>query len=307
MSLPVEYIPGQPDRPGFEDFFGGWLTECRGLILVVDCGVGSGAGDMVRRLKARLGERDLDYVLLTHIHLDHAGALGEIFQAWPRARAVVHEKGRRHLAEPGRLWAGTREVMGELADMYGRPTPVDPGCLIGHREAGLPGLRLWETPGHAAHHLSFRLEDTWFPGEVGGVPYLWEGRLHNRPATPSRFSLALARASLDLIQAEPDGPACFPHFNRQLPLGEVLSSCRRQLDFWSGLLTRPEAGPRPGESRAERLDRLADQLWNEDPELAPLRALPPVEIRRERFFLRNNVAGLLENFEPENAAEEAGG
>jgi len=301
LTLQLEYIPSQPGRPGFNDFFGGWLTECRGRTVLVDCGVGGGAEDMVRRLRARLGVRDLDYVLLTHIHLDHAGVLGEIFRAWPRARAVVHEKGRRHLVDPERLWAGTREVMGELADMYGRPEPLDPGRLIGHHEADLPGLRLWETPGHAAHHLSFRLEETWFPGEVAGCPYLWEGKVHNRPATPSRFDLAQARASLDLILAEPDGPACFPHFTSRMPMKEALILGRRQLDLWSGLLKRPEAARRPGESRAERLGRLADLLWREDPDLAILSALPPAEIWREKFFLSNNIAGFLENFEDENA------
>jgi len=297
MALTVEYIPGQPGRPGFDWFFGGWLAEFRGLWVLVDCGVGGGAEDLVRRLKARLGERDLDYVLLTHIHLDHAGGLGAIFRAWPRARAVLHEKGIRHLAEPERLWAGTREVMGELADMYGRPEPLDPGRLISHREASLPGLNLWETPGHAAHHLSYRLEETWFPGEVGGCPHLWEGRSHNRPATPSRFSLDLALASLDRLLAEPDGPASFPHLPRQRPLREILLLGRRQLDFWVEFLRRPEALPRPGESPPERLDRLTERLWLEDRELAPLHNLPPVEISRERFFLRNNLAGLLECLE----------
>ena len=296
MPLPVEYIPSQPGRPGFDDFFGGWLTECQGLTVLVDCGVGGGAADMLRRLRARLGERDLDYVLLTHIHLDHAGTLGEIFQAWPRALAVVHEKGRRHLAEPERLWAGTREVMGELADMYGQPSPLDPGRLIGHREAYLPGLVIWETPGHAAHHLSFRLEETWFPGEVAGCPYLWEGRLYSRPTTPSRFDLTQAISSLDLLLAEPDGPAYFPHFTSQLPFREALILGRRQLHFWADILGRPEAAIRPGEGRAERLGRLADQLWRQDPNLSPLGSLPPAEIWRERFFLANNIAGFLENF-----------
>ncbi|MDR2725946.1 MAG: hypothetical protein LBC90_07825, partial [Candidatus Adiutrix sp.] len=221
----------------------------------------------------------------------------EIFRAWPRARAVAHEKGLCHLADPERLWAGTREVMGELADMYGRPEPLDPDRLISHREVDLPGLRLWETPGHASHHLSFRLEEVWFPGEIAGCPHLWEGRLYNRPATPSRFSLKLALASLDRLGSEPDGPACFPHFIKELPFKEALLLGRRQLEFWSEFLKQPEAARQPGESLAERLDRLADSLWLADPLLAPLRDLPPAEIGRERFFLRNNINGLLENFE----------
>jgi glyoxylase-like metal-dependent hydrolase (beta-lactamase superfamily II) len=295
----LQYIPSQSDRPGFNDFFGGWLTESGGLTILVDCGVGGGAADMVRRLKVSLGEKDLDYVLLTHIHLDHAGALGEIFKAWPKARAVVHEKGRRHLAEPERLWAGTREVMGELADMYGQPAPLDPERLISHREADLPGLRIWETPGHAPHHLSFRLKDTWFPGEVGGCPHIWAGRGHSRPATPSRFNLGLALNSIQLLLREPDGPACFPHFPVLVPMREALLLGRRQLILWAGILSGPQAHPQPGESRAERLDRLSDLLWQEDPEMAVLNNFPPDELWREKFFTRNNAAGLLEYFEEE--------
>ena len=300
--MKVEFVCGRPNRPEFGEMFGGWLTESAGRAILVDAGVGSGAADLVRRLKDRLGEKPLDYVLLTHIHMDHAGGLSEIFRAWPGARVVVHEKGRPHLVEPERLWEGTRKVMGELADMYGRPTPLDPARLIPHRQADLQGLTIVETPGHAAHHLSFRLEDTWFAGEAGGCPYLWAGRCYNRPATPPRYYPAVMLASIDLLLAEPDGPAYFAHTHERMALREVLTAYKKQLNFWDGLLRRPSAARRPGESPADQLNRLTDRLFREDPLLDPLNALPPAELWREKYFVRNSVEGFLGYY-----AEEAAG
>ena len=294
--MPLEYIPSRPaGRPEFGDVFGGWLTESAGRTFLVDTGLGSGAADMVERLKARLGGRNLDCVLLTHIHLDHAGGLGEIFRTWPETLAVVHEKGRRHLAEPDRLWLKTREVMGELAEVYGRPASLDPSRLIPHREADWPGLTILETPGHASHHLSFRLENTWFVGEAGGCPYLWEGRCYTRPATPPPFRLEIALASIDRLLREPDGRACFAHTPEKLTLKAVLEAGRRQLAFWNDLL-KPRVVPRPGESREARLDRLTGLVLREDPELRPITAMPPAVQWRERLFIRNSVEGFLEHF-----------
>ena len=297
--MEADFICGRPNRPEFGEMFGGWLAESRGRTFMVDTGVGGGAAELVRGLKAKLGGRPLDYVLLTH--MDHAGGLGEIFRAWPEARAVVHLKGRPHLAEPERLWAGTRQVMGELAEMYGRPEPLDPARLIPHTQADLPGLLIVETPGHAAHHLSYRLEGTWFIGEAGGCPYFLDGRLHNRPATPPRYYPAVMLTSLERLLAEPDGPAYCAHTHERLPLRAVLTSCREQLLFWDDFLRRPQAAPRPDESRAEHLTRLTDQLFQADPRLAPLQTLPPTDQWREKYFLRNSVEGFLVYYEEEAA------
>ncbi len=295
--MKVEFIHGTPSRPEFGAMFGGWLTEHGGRTFLIDCGVGSGGPTLVRRLQSRLGGRPLDYVLLTHIHLDHAGALGDLARAWPDLRVVAHQKGLAHLARPDRLWVSTQEVMGEVADVYGRPTPTERSRLISHTEAGIPGLHIIETPGHAPHHLSFRLGETMFVGEAGGCPYFHEGRLLSRPATPPRYFPEETLGSIERLLAEPDaGPAYFGHTAEALPFHEVLHRCRAQLLFWDELLQRPEAARRAGEGFREQLDRLADLVIREDFNYAPLTALAPPDLWRERCFLRNNIEGFLDHY-----------
>lgn len=303
--MKVEFISGEVKRPEIGDMFGGWLTEHDGRTFMIDCGVGGGAESLAGRLADRLGGRDLDFVLLTHIHLDHSGGLSEIMKKWPAVKVVAHEKGLRHLCDPERLWHSTREVMGELADLYGRPFPLNPAALIPHTEADLPGLTIFETPGHAPHHLSYRLGGTMFVGEAGGCPHFLNGRLCNRPATPPRYFPARTFESIDLLLREKDETAYFAHTHERLPYHESLRLCKEQLVFWADFLRRPEAAVREGEDSRDYLARLTDRLFEEDPILGPLNSLPPMDLWREKFFMRNSLEGFVQHLAEE--AEAGGG
>lgn len=299
--MKVEFIFGAPNRPEFGEMFGGFLTEYNGQIFLIDCGVGSGAKDMVARLKERLQGRPVDWLLLTHIHMDHAGALAEILHTWPETRAVTHEKGLRHLVEPARLWASTKEVMGELAEMYGEPEPVDQARLIAHTACGIEGLKILETPGHAVHHLSFSLGGAMFAGEAGGCPYLWGSKLYSRPATPPSYFPSVTLGSVERLLQEPDGPGYFAHTHEEIPLHACLHLFKKQLYLWDEVLRRPESARKEGESPAEQLERLTDLVFEADENLWPLRGLPPADLWRERFFMRNSVKGFLRHYEDEAA------
>lgn len=305
--MQVDFIYGNPSRPECGDLFGGWLTEYNGNIFMVDCGVGSGGPSLVRRLKERLDGRRLDYVLLTHIHLDHAGGLGAIFQAFPETKAIVHKKGLRHLVEPERLWAGTVKVMRELAEMYGHPQPIDPARLIPHTEARMTGLKIFETPGHAPHHLSYRLGPIMFAGEAAGCPYHYKGLLYNRPATPPRYCPEITDNSIEKLLKESDGSAYCAHYHHAVPLHDCLRLYRKQLAFWDEHLRRPEAVQRAGENYADWLDRLTDGLFQADPNLGPLLCMAEegeVNLWAERYFIRNAVEGFIQYYQEEKQAAE---
>lgn len=304
--MKVEFLPGIPNRPEFGEMFGGWFTEYDGQTFMVDCGVGTGAESLAARLAERLGGRGLDYVLMTHIHMDHAGGLGEITKRWPGVKIVVHELGIKHLIRPERLWESTQKVMGELAALYGRPTPISPAALIPHNEANLPYLRIFETPGHAAHHLSFRLGEAMFVGEAGGCPYLLNGRLYNRPATPPRYFPAETFASIDILMGEKDREAYFAHTHGPVPYRECFEICKKQLIFWEDFLKSPAGAVKEGESRMQYLTRMTGDLFNADPSLGPLASLPPVDLWRETYFMRNSVEGFVRYLEEAgNAKGEA--
>jgi glyoxylase-like metal-dependent hydrolase (beta-lactamase superfamily II) len=111
-------------------------------------------------------------LLLTHIHLDHAGASGSLVRRWPDLEVYVHERGARHMADPGRLLESARRLYGDDMDrLWGEFVAVPEANL--HELAGgetLPGgFEVAYTPGHASHHVSYLHDGTAFVGDVGGV------------------------------------------------------------------------------------------------------------------------------------------
>jgi glyoxylase-like metal-dependent hydrolase (beta-lactamase superfamily II) len=132
---------------------------------------------------------DLRHVLLTHVHLDHAGASGHLARANPGLAVHVHADAARHLADPGRLVASTRRTFGEAHDrLWGEVLPVPAAQLRGWRPGDPPpvrGLRALPTPGHIAHHLAWEAEriGVLFSGDSLGIVLDPDGPSH--PATPA--------------------------------------------------------------------------------------------------------------------------
>jgi glyoxylase-like metal-dependent hydrolase (beta-lactamase superfamily II) len=153
---------------------------------------------------AGLGSEDLRWLVVTHIHLDHAGAVGDMAQAFPNATVVVHEKGARHLVDPSRLIDSASRVYGPLLDdLYGRMLPVAEQRLLAAGDGVTLDigngrrLRLVDSPGHAKHHHAVLDEQTGtlLVGDAVGVQLPDLGVL--RPASPPPdFDLEEAVASL---------------------------------------------------------------------------------------------------------------
>lgn len=197
----------------------------------------------VPRLLAALDALDLDveavdWVIPTHVHLDHAGGVGGLLQHLPRARVLVHPRGARHLVEPAKLWAGATAVYGEaeMARSYGHIVPVPADRLdLSHdgqtiELAGRP-LRIAETPGHARHHHCVWDEATrgWFTGDTFGISYpelaCPAGAWIFPTTTPVQFEPEPLEASYRrLLAARPDC-VYLTHFGRVTGvarLGELL-------------------------------------------------------------------------------------
>lgn len=149
------------------------VRSSRGPVLV-ETGPESLYGNLERAVQAQgFALEDIRHVLVTHIHLDHAGA------AWRLARhgaqVYVHPVGVPHLQDPGRLMASARRIYQEQMDpLWGRMEAIDPGRIVALEDGqtvhlGDVSLQAIHTPGHAIHHLTFRLEDGLFTGDVGGI------------------------------------------------------------------------------------------------------------------------------------------
>jgi len=157
----------------------------------------------------------------------------------PKAKVIVHPRGAPHLANPEKLWQQSKEVMGNIAEMYGKPEPVPEERIIAATD-GMTfdignniRLKVVETIGHASHHLSYcePLSEGIFPGDAAGI-YLNEIDVIV-PTTPSPFRLDIALASLDkLISLKPE-VLYYSHFGKAYNAVEKLQTYAQQLKLWA--------------------------------------------------------------------------
>jgi len=211
----------------------------------VDCG----ANSSVPNLMAALGEHDIapdavDYLLLTHIHLDHAGGAGALMRDLPNATVVVHPRGAAHLSEPAKLEAGTRATYGDAVydTLYGElvPIPADRIHAAEDNEVirlGNSRLHCLHTPGHALHHIAYYDEDAnaVFTGDIFGISY----RVFDNPAgepfifpttTPTQFDPDQMHASIERIAALEPEAVYLTHYSRVGDVQRLAKTLHRDVD-----------------------------------------------------------------------------
>jgi glyoxylase-like metal-dependent hydrolase (beta-lactamase superfamily II) len=187
-----------------------------------------------------IGPADLATVVVTHIHLDHAGGTGDIAAMFPDAEVVVHERGARHLADPSRLMSSARMVWGDQLDaLFGRlaPTPAERIRTVDETGAiDLGGGRYLDshyTPGHARHHVGLidSLSGDLYVGDAAGVYIPDTGDL--RPATPPPdFDLPTALQSLRTFSLLRPSRLLFSHYGPVEAVDETLDRAAEEIRVW---------------------------------------------------------------------------
>lgn len=235
-TVDAEYI-----RPGIASIH---LLIADGHAALFDTGTSLSLRPVIEVLKIKgLSETDVDFVIPTHVHLDHAGGAGTMMHAFPNATMIVHPRGAPHMADPTKLWAGTVAVYGEekARALYGEVVPVDPERTIVANdglELDFHGrtLRFLDTPGHARHH--FCVIDTGnriiFAGDTMGISYrMFDGS--NGPflfptSSPVQFEPEALHQSIDrLVQTDPRS-VYLTHFGRISPTPSLIDSLHSQID-----------------------------------------------------------------------------
>jgi glyoxylase-like metal-dependent hydrolase (beta-lactamase superfamily II) len=198
-----------------------------------------------------IGACDLATVVVTHIHLDHAGGVGDIASMFGGAQVVVHEKGARHLADPSRLMASARMVYGDALDvLFGSMKPVPADRLrtlddVGTIDLG-DGRRLssYYSPGHARHHVGLvdSQSGDLYVGDAAGVYIPETGDL--RPATPPPdFDLSVALASIDRFASLDPSRLLFSHYGPVTSVASTLERSAEEISVWvSATRAAREAG-----------------------------------------------------------------
>ncbi len=288
-----------PGREGFRRFISAWLYRDAQLTFVVDPGPLATLPLLLTALRRCQVER-LDLILLTHIHIDHAGATGALLREFPQARVVCHAEGVRHLVAPEKLWQGSLKVLGELAQDYGEIVPVAQTAFVAEEQWPTLPLQVVATPGHAVHHQSYLLADLLFAGEVAGVRSPSPAGLYMRPATPPRFDLAIALASVERVLALQPQSLVFAHYGLVPQAQHHLRLARRQLLLWvQGCIRTADL------AEDEQPAAFWRYLLTHDAEFARFGGLAADIQARERYFFSNSHRGMRDYVAGLNAAQRA--
>jgi glyoxylase-like metal-dependent hydrolase (beta-lactamase superfamily II) len=234
-------------------------------------------------------------VLLTHIHLDHAGASGSLVRRWPEVEVYVHERGARHMANPERLLDSARRLYGADMDrLWGEFLAVPEDnlrVLVGAETIEIEGtpetFEVAYTPGHASHHVSYLHRGTAFVGDVGGVR-ITPDSLTVPPTPPPDIDLEAWHQSLDRVRAWSPDRLAFTHFGSAEDVESQLDELAARLDDWAA------------RAREQTLGEFTDEIRNEiaagaapGTPLAFEQAAPPEQLYAglRRYWSKREEAG----------------
>jgi glyoxylase-like metal-dependent hydrolase (beta-lactamase superfamily II) len=259
--------------------------------------VESGPTSSIPTLLAGLKELDVkfeavEFVAVTHVHLDHGGGVGTLLKSLPNAKVIVHPRGMPHLIDPERLWSSSQKVLGFVSGIFGKPEPVTKDRIIPVTEGIFDlgngaKLTVTETVGHASHNLSFQesFNDGVFPGDAAGT-YLPEFDVVV-PTTPPPFYLDSALASLDkLINLKPT-VLYFSHFGKATKGVQRLKDYRLQLQLWAEIA---EEGVKNNWS----LEQVRDKIIAEDKAMSLVADFIKSHRIYSKTVLENCVRGFIE-------------
>lgn len=217
-----------------------YVLSGNGQVALVDVGPTTSLPTLLDNL-ASLGIRneEVTHILLTHIHLDHAGAAGSITKHLPNAKVYVHGIGAPHLISPDKLLASATRIYGtQMETLWGEVLPVPEDRVVilqDGEEIAVAGrkLKALYTPGHASHHIAYynASESSIFTGDVTGV-HLQSVDYVRPPTPPPDLDLEKWNTSLDLIESLNPEVMFLPHFGPSHNPAEHIRELRERLQFW---------------------------------------------------------------------------
>ncbi len=222
---------------GGERVIGVYLLETEDGPALFDCGPSSCLDALDERLEERgLGLTDVRHLLLSHIHLDHAGAAGVLVRRHPSLRVHVSEVGAPHLIDPSRLERSARRLYGDSFDtLWGElaPVPSENVEVAGER---VLGLDCFPSPGHASHHVCYLGSDgTLLAGDAAGVRITPAGFVAP-PCPPPDFDLEAWERTLDEIERRAPARLALIHFGVFDDVARHLAELRRRLRDWEAIV-----------------------------------------------------------------------
>lgn len=264
-------------------------------ITLVESGPTSSVVNLVSGLEELgISLENVQYLAITHVHLDHGGGAGTLLKLLPNVKVLVHPRGMPHLINPERLWGSAQTVLGFVSDIFGKPEPVPQERIISVK-GGIfdlgdgANLKVIETLGHASHNLSYQesFNHGVFPGDAAGT-YFPEFDVVV-PTTPPPFRLDVAFTSLDdLIGVKPTA-LYYSHFGKASNAVQRLKDYKFQLKLWAKIADE-------GVKQNWNLEQIRDRIVAEDKVMSQAEIADFIKSHRiySKTVLENCVKGFIE-------------
>jgi glyoxylase-like metal-dependent hydrolase (beta-lactamase superfamily II) len=250
-AVDTEYI-----RPGLA---AAHIIQQDGAAAFVDVGTNYSVPHLLAALQElQIDRAAVEYVFITHVHLDHAGGAGLLLQALPAARVVAHPRGAPHLIDPTRLIAASKQVYGEerYRELYGDLVPIAADRVLLGEDGQRINLQsrpfqLLHTPGHALHHYCLVDLDhhNLFTGDTLGLSYreldTAQGAFCVPTTTPTQFDPGQLVASIDRLLATQPRAAYLMHYSRVTGLPAIAASLKEQIPALAAMALRHAAASDP--------------------------------------------------------------
>ncbi|MCS7143405.1 MAG: MBL fold metallo-hydrolase [Archaeoglobaceae archaeon] len=278
---------------GFRKFISCWVIKNGSTAALVDVGPKVTIPKLLEALNY-LGIKKVEYILLTHIHLDHSGGIAEILEKFPEAKVVAHKSAKKHLINPEKLWKASLDTIGNIAEVYGEPKGISElNIYDGKIEFAGKKIEIIETPGHASHHQSYLFGEFLFIGESAGVHVPLKNDYYLRPATPPKFYYEPAMNTLENLLKFGSKRVCFAHFGFKRDSIEIIERAMKQLRLW--VSTVYDLACRRDIRDEKELNRIAkEELLEKDIKFSNYKLLDDDIKKREDFFIANSLKGIQE-------------
>jgi glyoxylase-like metal-dependent hydrolase (beta-lactamase superfamily II) len=262
--------------------------------IIVETGPSSSVSNLLSGLKElNVKAEEVAYVAISHVHIDHGGGAGTLLKFLPNAKVIVHPRGVPHLVNPEQLWLQAKEVLGQVAEIFGEPEPVPEDRIIAAADGvtfdvgNNVKLKVVETLGHASHNLSYYepLHRGIFPGDAAGI-YLREFNVVV-PTTPPPFRLDIALSSLDKLVSLKPTALYYSHFGKVSDAEERLQDYAVQLKLWAGIA-------REGIKNKQSLEEIRERILSEDKVMRKLAGFLKTHPIYAKTMLENSVQGFID-------------
>ena len=225
-------------------------------ITLIETGPACSHDNLIRGInKAGFTLSDIDFIIPTHIHLDHFGGGGHIMEVCHNAKAVVHPNAVYHVSNIDKWWSGSLDFLGDVAELYGEPLPIPEERIISAEDGfkldlGTSTLNAMHTPGHAPHHITWINNELAFVGDSLG---LWYPEINRAfPVTPGYYRHDLALQSISDMSKLNIDELFYTHFGPR-PAADAFQQTIHEFETW---MSTVEDGINENLSSKEILDTL---------------------------------------------------